>query len=81
MAKAAGKKTAAKSDELPTTQSRERNTITQAISFDWQIYEIMEAARAETRIPTPRSAYIRQALEEKFIREGRMKQTPVMKRT
>lgn len=51
-----------------TTQSRERNTITQAISFDWQVYEIMEAERAKTRIPTPRSAYVREALEEKFRR-------------
>jgi hypothetical protein len=58
--------------QLESTQDPERRTVTQSVSFDWQIYEIMEAARRETRIETPRSAYIRQALEEKFRREGRL---------
>jgi hypothetical protein len=59
--------------KLETTQSKDRNTITQSISFDWQVYEIMEAARFETRLPTHRSEYVREALVEKFVREGRMK--------
>lgn len=55
-----------------TEQSEDRNTITYSISFDREIFEIMEAARRETRIETPRSAYVRAALEEKFKREGRL---------
>ena len=56
-----------------TTQNRKRATITQAISFDWQVYEIMEEQRTKPRIAIPRSAFVRLALEEKFIREGLLK--------
>lgn len=56
-----------------STQSRAKNTITQAISFDWEVYDIMEAERVKTRIPTPRSAYVRDALVEKFQRMRLMK--------
>jgi len=63
----------AKKGQPETTQDTERATITQSVSFDWEVYQLMEKARFEPRIPTPRSAYIRQALEEKFRREGRMK--------
>lgn len=54
-----------------TTQDPERTTITQSVSFDWLVYELMEAARKETRIPTKRSVYIREALEEKLKRDGK----------
>ena len=53
-----------------TTQSKRRATITQSISFDWEVYELMETERKKTRIETPRSAFIREALEEKFQRAG-----------
>lgn len=52
----------------PTTQDPERRTVTQSISFDWQVYELMEAERKKTRIETPRSAFVREALEEYFRR-------------
>jgi hypothetical protein len=55
------------------SQNPERNTVTQAISFDRQIYELMEAARFEPRIPTPRSRYVCEALEMRMRREGRLK--------
>jgi hypothetical protein len=51
----------------------EHDTITQSISFDHEIYGIMEAARYEPRIPISRSGFVRIALEEKFRREGRLK--------
>jgi hypothetical protein len=57
---------------LETTQDPERATVTHSISFDRQIYELMEAARFEPRLPMPRSEYVRLALEEKFRREGRL---------
>lgn len=58
---------------LETTQDPDRATVTHSISFDRQVYELMEEARFETRLPTPRSEYVRLALEEKFRREGRLK--------
>jgi hypothetical protein len=63
-----------------TSQSDERSTITQSVSFDWQIYELMEREREEisksgARGPFefPRSAYIREILAAHFRAKGWLK--------
>jgi hypothetical protein len=56
--------------KIKSAQSRRRRTVTQSISFDWEIYEIMEQERRKFRLEIPRSEFIRKALEEKFTKEG-----------
>jgi hypothetical protein len=58
-----------------TTQSKDRATITQSMSFDWQVYGTLEAERLGQLDPmgraTPRSEYVALALIEKWKREGK----------
>lgn len=64
----------------PTGQNPDRSTVTQSISFDWQIYELMEEERAAITksgvhgpFEYPRSTYLRQVLTERFKAKGLLK--------
>jgi hypothetical protein len=48
-------------------------TKTQSVSFDLEVYEIMESDRCSGRRPVPRSVYIREVLEAHFRKKGLMK--------